>query len=115
MKVRHHSGLPENRNINYIYEAHRSMTLRWAIFLPSAVHPPGKEGNREPYNNRQPETASGHPAERGFGTANIHLGSTRNRQKCHRGAVRRASGPALCVPAGQPAGPGGYHRRTPDC
>lgn len=89
--------------------------LRWAIFLHIGGQSAGKEGNREPDNNRQPETASGHPTERGFGAAGIHLGSTWNRQKCHCGTVCRAGGPALCVPAGQPAGPGGYHRRTPDC
>ena len=100
--------------IYYNYEAHRSTPLRWAIFLCIGGQSAGKEGNREPYNNRQPEAASGHPAERRPGTASIYLGNCWNRKIEYRGAVRRASGPALCVPAGQPAGPGGYHRRAPD-
>ena len=80
--------------IYYNNEAHRSKAFRWAIFLCIGGQSAGKEGNREPYNNRQPETASGYPAERGFGTANIYLGNCWNRKIEYRGTVRRAGGPA---------------------
>ena len=74
----------------------------------------GKGENFESNSNSQPKTASGRPAERGPCAAGVHLGASRYRQKRHRGTVCPASGPALCVPLGQSAGPGGHHRRAPN-
>ena len=62
----------------------------------------------------RPKAADGRAVECKHGPSGLYLGTARDREVRHRGAVRLGRGPGVRLPAGQPAGAGGHHRRAPD-